>query len=303
MKNEGLNGFIKRLKRERSVTANKIVKLLEDDEIQEVFLGYPENLESMKQIGGKKTTKIFLTKKYALHMYNSGHLTGFGSGGDGHDDRLPLRVTDVLEIMNFVKEFKISELEFSGFMRKRKRYRVTKIFNGRILCVIFEIPESGERIDIVTAFTLENSKYLSLLKQKKRDLHNRRPLLSQEQLDEPAISTPEADGLHNFSIAYISAYVMKSSILEAISRRISGSFSRSSGVNLPRTKSVSPILRRRASFAVPTRRRGKSSVPRCSIVDFRPLFPPALPFSRKRILPKSRLKSSQIINISLFLIL
>ena len=52
------------------------------------------------------------------------------------------------------------------------------------------------------------------------------------------------------------------SIKSDISFRISGSFSYSSLVKRDNTKSVSPILLRSASLAVPMRRRGKSSVPR-----------------------------------------
>lgn len=59
--------------------------------------------------------------------------------------------------------------------------------------------------------------------------------------------------------------------------RISGSLAFSSGVNLERTKSTSPIFFLSSSFPVPRRRRGKNSVPRCWMVDFRPLLPPAEP--------------------------
>ena len=54
----------------------------------------------------------------------------------------------------------------------------------------------------------------------------------------------------------------------------------------------------RNALSVPMRRRGKSSVPRRAMVDFRPLLPPAEPEVRKRVLPKSRLKSSQIMRMS-----
>lgn len=63
---------------------------------------------------------------------------------------------------------------------------------------------------------------------------------------------------------------------------------------------AAPVLRLepwRVAESVPRRSRGKSEVERLAIVDFRPLFPPADPDSRKRILPKSRLKSSQITKI------
>ena len=66
----------------------------------------------------------------------------------------------------------------------------------------------------------------------------------------------------------------------AISVRISGSFSRSSGVNRPSTKSTSPIFLRMALLAVPRRRRLKSVVLSERIVDLRPLLPPSVPFSR-----------------------
>ena len=75
--------------------------------------------------------------------------------------------------------------------------------------------------------------------------------------------------------------------------RTRGSCSRSSGVNFDNTKSTSPICLRTGSLPVPSLRRGKSSLPSSRIVDFNPLFPPAEPRSRKRSLPKSRLKSSQ----------
>lgn len=93
--------------------------------------------------------------------------------------------------------------------------------------------------------------------------------------------------------------------------RKSGSCAFSAGVNLLRTKSISEILPAEGSFdftarleplraalSVPKRSLGKSSVPRLLMVDLRPLLPPAEPFSRRRILPKSRLKSSQTIKMS-----
>ena len=79
--------------------------------------------------------------------------------------------------------------------------------------------------------------------------------------------------------------------------RISGSFSFSSGVKRERTKSTSPSFWRSSSFPVPRRRRGKFSVLSSEIRDFKPLFPPAEPDSRKRVVPNGRLKSSQITKI------
>ena len=96
-------------------------------------------------------------------------------------------------------------------------------------------------------------------------------------------------------------YRNQSSILAQTSRRMSGSCSFSSGVNLERTKSISGITPpdlARVLESVPRRRRGKSEVPSCLIVDFRPLLPPAEPFSRKRIFEKSRSKSSHMIKMS-----
>lgn len=74
----------------------------------------------------------------------------------------------------------------------------------------------------------------------------------------------------------------------AIWFKMAGRDSFSSGVNLERTKSVSPILRRRSSLAVPRRRRGNASVFSSLMRDLRPLLPPAEPFSRKRMVPKVR---------------
>lgn len=88
------------------------------------------------------------------------------------------------------------------------------------------------------------------------------------------------------------------SILSEASFRILGSSAFSSGVKRERTKSMSPSFFLSSSFPVPMRRRGNSSVFNSLIIDFRPLLPPAEPFSLWRILPKSRLKSSQIISRS-----
>ena len=95
-----------------------------------------------------------------------------------------------------------------------------------------------------------------------------------------------------------------------MSRRRVGSFSFSSGVNLLSTKSTSEILPAeglseevarleptREALSVPMRSLGKSLVPSFSMVDFKPLFPPAEPEVRSLVLPKSRLKSSQTIKI------
>lgn len=92
--------------------------------------------------------------------------------------------------------------------------------------------------------------------------------------------------------------LIQSSIFALTVERMSGRRVCSCGVNRERTKSVSPIFRRRSSFPVPRRRRGKESVLSFLMEDFRPLFPPALPFSRKRIVVKGRLKSSQMIKMS-----
>ncbi len=76
--------------------------------------------------------------------------------------------------------------------------------------------------------------------------------------------------------------------------KIDGRTSFSSGVNFPRTKSVSPSFLRSSSFPVPRRRRGKASVFSSLMMDFRPLLPPAEPDLRRRVVPNGRLKSSQI---------
>lgn len=87
-----------------------------------------------------------------------------------------------------------------------------------------------------------------------------------------------------------------------VSLKISGSFSFSAAVNLPSTKLVSPVFWR-IDEPVPSLSLGNSLVPSSEMVDFKPLLPPAEPFSRRRSLPNSRLKSSQMIKMSLGLIL
>lgn len=54
----------------------------------------------------------------------------------------------------------------------------------------------------------------------------------------------------------------------------------------------------RSGESVPRRSLGKLELFNSLIVDFRPLLPPSEPFTRKRILPKSRSKSSQMTRIS-----
>ena len=83
-------------------------------------------------------------------------------------------------------------------------------------------------------------------------------------------------------------------IMVVKSAKISGSWDFSSGVNFDKTKSTSPSCLRSVSFPVPRRRRAKSSVPRCWMMDLRPLLPPAEPFWRRRVVPNGRLKSSQM---------
>ena len=62
--------------------------------------------------------------------------------------------------------------------------------------------------------------------------------------------------------------------LWAVSRRISGIWAVSAGVNLPRTKFGLSGWFWKNSVLVPRRILGKSEVPRRSMMDLRPLFPP-----------------------------
>lgn len=74
--------------------------------------------------------------------------------------------------------------------------------------------------------------------------------------------------------AYCWDWFIKLVSLWVVSRRISGIWVVSVGVNLPRTKFGLSGWFLRKSVPVPRRILGKSEVPRRSMMDLRPLFPP-----------------------------
>lgn len=75
-------------------------------------------------------------------------------------------------------------------------------------------------------------------------------------------------------LIYFAVWLIKSMILWLVSNKISGILMFSCGVNLPNTKSGLSGWFCKKSVPVPSLSLGKSEVPRLSMMDFRPLFPP-----------------------------
>lgn len=172
---EHLIPVINRLNKIDSVAARKVANILMDDEIEEIFLGYLEK-DAKNSLNLRGDVKIFLKKKYALHMDNSGHLTGKRYGRNGHDDTFPLRAEEIAEIPDIIKNVRQHEIIDRGMNRQCHRYRIIKIRNNSSMSVMIEVPENKKRVDIVTAHHISNQQVLKILR-KKRDLHNRKSLI------------------------------------------------------------------------------------------------------------------------------
>ncbi len=286
-----LKNVVSGLRKINSPVANKYIDLIEGS-ADELFLGYLEK-ETVSVFCANKKTRIVLSKEYFCHMDNSGHLIGKGFGRKGHHDDTPLTIEELISLPTVVKGAKWYEVEEINSSEIGQRYKICHLDEKYVLAIIVEVVNSKERINIVTAYKL-SKRQGALIKTRLTQSQVSNESTIAERVRSHHVRSDRINCLH---------YIMNSSILEVISRRITGSFSFSSGVNFERTKSTSPIFFLRLSFPVPTRMRGKLSVPSFSIVDFSPLFPPALPLSRRRRLPKSRLKSSQMTRISEFLIL
>lgn len=122
----------------------------------EVSLGYPDK-DTAKHYGVSCRTKIFLKKTYALHIDNSGHITGKGHGAHAHSDDNPLSAEQFLAIPNIIKTAKKSEITDLGTSRNSRRFSITRKTNKHQFIVI-EVSSSKDRIDIVTAYNLSKNK-------------------------------------------------------------------------------------------------------------------------------------------------
>ena len=122
---------------------------------------------SAKIYGVNKRAKIMLTKKYVLHMDNSGHFTGFGYGKTGHNDLNPLTMSQISNIPTIIKTATFRDVYVDKKIRGLQRYKIMKRNSGGQIVVI-EISVEKNEIVLVTAYNL----------MKKRRPHNRGSLLS-----------------------------------------------------------------------------------------------------------------------------
>lgn len=151
--------------RSYSTVTRKFAKVLSGEQAT-ILLGYPSEM-SAKIYGVNKRARIILTKKYALHMDNSGHFTGFGYGKTGHNDPNPLTMPQISNIPSIIKTATLRDVYTDKKVRGLQRYKIMKRDSGGQIVVI-EICIEKNEIVLVTAYNLI----------KKRRPHNRGSLLS-----------------------------------------------------------------------------------------------------------------------------
>lgn len=148
---------IAELRNVKNAVAAKFADIYSGAESTEVFFGYPQK-ETAKLYGANGRTKIYLTRNYALHMDNSGHITGTGYGINAHNDKRPLSVSQMVNIPNIIKTAKPSEVRSAGVVRGANRYSVTRKTSSNQIVVI-EVSSIKGRIDIVTAYNLTDKQF------------------------------------------------------------------------------------------------------------------------------------------------
>lgn len=141
----------------------KISQLYRKNKVDEVFLGYP-NKESAKLYKGNQRLKIFFKRSYALHLDNSGHLSGKGYGPKGHDDKRPLSMKDLSSAVSMVKTAQIGEVIQGTPIRGAERYFIIRKTTNLQLVTI-EVALNKNRIDIVSIYNTTKS-YINKLKKK-----------------------------------------------------------------------------------------------------------------------------------------
>ena len=141
----------------------KISQLYRKNKVDEVFLGYP-NKESAKLYKGNQRLKIFFKRSYALHLDNSGHLSGKGYGLKGHDDKRPLSMKDLSSAVSMVKTAQIGEVIQGTPIRGAERYFIIRKTTNLQLVTI-EVTLNKNRIDIVSIYNTTKS-YINKLKKK-----------------------------------------------------------------------------------------------------------------------------------------
>lgn len=159
--------------KEYSDTTKKIASVLEGDYM--AVLADAKG-RATKIFGVEPGTGIRITRPYAFHMDNAGHLTGYGFGKiNRRDDYNPLTSKQLSSIPEIIQKANHSNTVFTGLRRGRLRYEIVSKGSGkgdRRLVVV----ETGKNrlgkqyIDIVTAYNITETKYQRKINEVKRIL-------------------------------------------------------------------------------------------------------------------------------------
>ena len=113
--------------------------------------------DTAKTFGLSPNSPLLISRKYALHMDNSGHFAGTGFGKSGHDNKYPLSNSRISKIPIIVKEAtKDNFINDVGTNRGLQRYEI--ISKDKQL-VLVEISKNGTYVDVVSSYTLSKSQY------------------------------------------------------------------------------------------------------------------------------------------------
>lgn len=105
--------------------------------------------------------RIRLSRKYLLHMDNSGHFTGFGYGKYGHDDKNPLSIADIKNITRIINSANKGNTLFKEIKRGVPRLSIIgKTDNNQM--VLVEIDRNGNFVDVVTSYKLTKRQWLKM---------------------------------------------------------------------------------------------------------------------------------------------
>lgn len=119
------------------------------------------NPDSADTIGLKRKATIALTRSHAIHMDNSGHLSGLGFGKNGHDDPSPLTIAEIDNISNIVNNAASDNIVRIESQRSKERFII--LGDARNRQIVIAEKSNKEQLNVVTSYKTSEKQYQKLM--------------------------------------------------------------------------------------------------------------------------------------------